>query len=147
MATYILVRYLHFLFIFILVAALSGQHLLLKNRMTRKAIRQMARLDSIYGVSAILIVAMGLILWFGVGKQADFYTKNWVFHLKVTLAVILGLLSIHPTVFFMKNRKGEETEEVDIPKSVVWVVRLELLLIIIIPLCATLMAQGIGYFG
>jgi putative membrane protein len=50
-------------------------------------------------------------------------------------------------VFYLKNRKGDEQQRVPIPKSVVWMVRLELLLLLIIPLLAGLMARGVGYYG
>ena len=144
----ILVRYVHFISIFAMVSAVVAEHLLLKKQLTRREIKRLSVVDSIYGISAILVVAMGLTLWFGVGKPAEIYSKNWIFHLKVGLFILMALLSIYPTVFFLKNRKGANPEEVVIlPDSIKWMIRLELLLVVIIPLCATLMAKGIGFFG
>jgi putative membrane protein len=60
------------------------------------------------------------------------------------LFVIIGLLSIYPTVFFIKKRKGNPTELVTIPKSIFLMIRLELVLVFTIPLLAGLMAKGIG---
>lgn len=140
----IFTRYFHFIFIFALVSSVVAEHLLLKPQMTRREIKRMAVLDGIYGLSAILVVAAGLTLWFGVGKPAEFYTQNWVFHTKVGLAILMGLLSIYPTVFFIKQRKGPAEELVDIPPAIKWTIRAELLLIFIIPLLASLMAKGIG---
>lgn len=146
--TEILIRYLHFISIFALVSSVVAEHLLLKERMTRKEIARLATIDGIYGLSAILAVAAGLTLWFGVGKPAEFYTQNWIFHTKVGLAVLMGILSIYPTVFFIQNRKGDHSNElIDIPKNIKMVIRLELLLIVIIPLLATMMAKGIGAFS
>ncbi len=144
----ILFRYLHFLSILVMFSSVVSEHLLLKPRMTRSEIQRLSVLDAVYGVSALIIVGIGLTLWFGVGKPAEFYTKNWIFHLKVGLFVIVAILSIYPTVFFLRNRKGNNPAElVDVPKSIVWLIRLELLLLAFIPLCAALMAKGIGYFG
>lgn len=145
----IVFRYLHFISIFVMVSSIVGEHLLLKPRMTRSEILRMSVLDAVYGISALLIVAFGLTLWFGgIGKPAEIYSKNWVFHLKITLFVVVALLSIYPTIFFLKNRKGENMNElVDIPKNITWLIRLELILLVFIPLCATLMARGVGYFG
>lgn len=146
----ILFRYLHFISIFTMVSAVVAEHLVIKPRMTRKEILRLSVLDAVYGISALLIVAFGLTLWFGegVGKPTEFYSKNWIFHLKVGLFVVMALLSIYPTVFFLKNRKSDNMDElVDIPKSIVWLIRLELLILLLIPLCATLMAKGVGYFG
>ena len=148
MTTEILVRYFHFITIFAVVAAVIGQHLLLKETMTVREIKRIAVLDSVYGISAILLVAAGLTLWFGVGKPAEFYTKNWIFHTKVTLAVVMAILSIFPTIFFLKNRKGDDLDkEIAVPKSIKMYIRLELLLIFIIPLLAALMAKGVGTFS
>ncbi len=147
MTSEILLRYLHFISIFGIVGALVSEHLLLEKAMTRKALRRMAIIDGIYGLSAILAVAAGLTLWFGVGKPADFYTQNWIFHLKLTLAVLLGLLSLPPTIFFLRQRKGDQTEMVELPQYIIMLVRVELILVLLIPLCAVLMAKGIGFYG
>ena len=148
MFTEIFIRYLHFIGIFFVVGALTMEHLLLKDRMTRSEIKRMATIDGLYGISIILVIIMGLLQWFWVGKPADFYSKNWIFHLKFTLVIVMGLLSIVPTVFFMKNRKGEDLATlIDIPPSLKWYIRLELVCLLLIPLCAILMARGIGYFG
>lgn len=144
MSTIIFWRYLHFISIFLVVGALTGEHLLLKNRMTRKEIGRMAQIDLIYGISAITLVGAGLMLWLVVGKPADFYSSNWIFILKVGLAISMGLLSLPPTIFFLKNRKGTADEYVDLPAYIKILIRIELLLLLLIPLCAVFMAQGVG---
>jgi putative membrane protein len=102
----------------------------------------------VYGIAALTLLTAGLTLWLGsFGKPAEFYTKNWLFHTKITLFAVIGILSIYPTVFFIKNRKGNPVEKIKIPKSVFWMLRFELLLLFIIPLLAVLMAHGIGFFG
>jgi len=142
----IFLKYLHFLCIFAIVASLAGEHLLLKKQMSRAEIKRLSILDAVYGIAALLLLAAGLTLWLGgVGKPATFYSNNWVFLLKIGLFSLLGLLSIYPTIFFLKERKGEATDLVAIPSSIFWLVRLELLLLAMIPLCASLMAKGIGY--
>ncbi|GAB5551946.1 MAG: DUF2214 family protein [Saprospiraceae bacterium] len=143
----IFTRYFHFITIFGLVSSVIAEHLLLKPRMTRQEIKRMAVIDGIYGLSAILVVAAGLTLWFGVGKPAEYYTQNWIFHTKVGLAILMGLLSIYPTIFFIKQRKGPAEELVAIPPAIKWTIRAELLIIFTIPLLASLMAKGIGQFG
>jgi putative membrane protein len=144
----IILRYFHFISIFAIVGALVSEHLLLKKELTRAEIGRIARIDAVYGIAALTLVCAGLTLWFsGVGKPAIYYSKNWIFHLKITCFATIGLLSIFPTIFFIKNRKGNPSETVAIPKSVFWMLRFELLLLVVIPLLAGLMARGIGYFG
>ncbi len=146
MTTEILLKYLHFICIFAIVASLAGEHLLLKKQMSRAEIKRLSILDAIYGIAALLLLAAGLTLWLGgVGKPTSFYSNNWIFLLKIGLFTLLGILSIYPTIFFLKERKGDAAEIVTIPASIVWLVRLELLLLLVMPLCASLMAKGIGY--
>jgi putative membrane protein len=144
----IILRYLHFVSIFAIVGTLLSEHFLLKPTLRRAEIAKLSRIDAGYGIAAIILVAAGLTLWLGsFGKPSVVYSKNWIFHTKLTLFVFVGLLSIYPTVFFSRNRKGDPEEVVQVPQLVVWVIRSELLLLFIIPLLAGLMAHGIGFFG
>jgi len=144
----IFLRYLHFISIFAIVGCLVSEHLLLKKEMTRAEIGRLATIDAIYGLAAITLLTAGLTLWLGAfGKPTEFYSRNWIFHTKITLFVVIGLLSIYPTVFFIKNRKGNKEEVVAIPKSIFMMLRFELLLLFIIPLLAGLMARGVGFSG
>lgn len=142
----IIVRYIHFLGIIGLSAALIGEHLLIAPTVSAERMRKLAMVDAIYGISAILVLTAGLLLWFWVGKPAEFYSKNWVFHLKVTLFVVIALLSIYPTVFFLKHRKTH-ADLVTIPKKLIVVLRFEILLLLVIPLLAVLMSRGVGLFS
>jgi len=145
MSLEIILRYVHFISIFTIVGTLVSEHLQLKNEMTRAELSRIARIDAIYGLAAVTLLAAGLTLWLAsIGKPAAFYTKNWIFHTKISLYIIVGLLSIYPTVFFIKNRKGKPDESIKIPKMIFWMLRGELVLIFFIPILAGLMAKGIG---
>ena len=148
MTTEIFLRYVHFISIFAIVGSLVSEHLLLKNELTRAEIGKLARIDAVYGIAALTLLTAGLTLWLGsIGKPAIVYTKNWIFHTKITCFALVGILSIYPTIFFIKNRKGNQNDVVAIPKSIFWLLRFELLLLFIIPLLAGLMAHGVGFFG
>ena len=146
MDSYILLRYFHFIAIFGLVSSIVGEHLLLKDVLSRKVLKKIAVVDRIQGASALLVVITGLTLWFLVGKPAEFYTRNWILHTKVTLVLVVGLMSIIPTRFFLKNRKGTEDDMIAIPSRIKIIIRAQLLLLFLIPLLAALMAQGRGSF-
>ncbi|MEQ8363395.1 MAG: DUF2214 family protein [Cyclobacteriaceae bacterium] len=148
MTTELILRYLHFISIFGIVGTLISEHLLLKPEMTRSELARVSRIDAVYGLAALTLLIAGFTLWLGgYGKPTEFYSKNWVFHLKLTCFIAIGLLSIYPTIFFIKNRKGSVSETVKVPKSIFIMLRLELLLLFIIPLLAGLMSRGVGYFG
>ncbi len=141
-------RYIHFISIFAIVGTLVSEHLLLKPMLRRSEIVRLSRIDAVYGLAALTLLGVGLTLWLGgFGKPAAFYSQNWIFHTKITLFLTIGLLSIYPTVFFIKQRKGSPTDEITIPKTIFWCIRIEILLMFIIPLLAGLMSRGVGYFG
>ncbi len=148
MTTEIILRYLHFISIFAIVGSLVSEHLLLKKELSRAEIGRLSRIDAVYGIAALILLTVGLTLWLGgFGKPSVYYSKNWIFHTKITLFITIGLLSIYPTVFFIKNRKGNPEERIKIPSLIFWMLRFELLLLVIIPLLAGLMAHGVGFFG
>jgi putative membrane protein len=138
-----LVRSLHFIGIFGLFAALVSEHLLIKPEMSKTEMKKLAVMDAIYGVSAITILVAGLLLWFVVGKPAEFYSQNPVFHVKLTLFVLIAVLSIYPTVFFIKNR-NPQMAITKVPSKIIILIRIQLLLVLLIPFLATTMARGIG---
>jgi putative membrane protein len=145
MTSEILLRYVHFISIFTIVGTIATEHLLLKNELSRRELGRLARIDAAYGLAALTLLGAGLTLWLtGAGKPAAFYSKNWVFHTKIAMFLLVGILSIRPTLFFLRERKGNPEEIVSIPRSLFWMIRLELLLLFIIPFLAGLMAKGIG---
>lgn len=145
MNSYLLFRYLHLLSLFIMVGSVIAQQFLLKKQMNRKEIQAISRTDLVYGISSIVVVGLGLTLWFGVGKPADFYSKNHLFLIKVGLFILVGILSVYPTLFYRNKRKAlKENECAEVPEMVRWIVRLELIILLFIPLLAVLMASGTG---
>ncbi|WP_224489368.1 DUF2214 family protein [Robertkochia flava] len=145
MNTYLLFRYLHLLFLIIMVGCVIAQQFMIGREMSGKAIRQISFTDLVYGISAILVVAFGLTLWFGVGKPSEYYNGNTVFLMKIALFIIVGILSIYPTIFYQKQKKSLKNDEITpVPRSVILIVRTELILLLFIPLLAVLMAAGTG---
>ncbi|MEN3111314.1 DUF2214 family protein [Uliginosibacterium paludis] len=144
--TDLLVRYAHFLAILILTGVLFAEHLLLRDEMSAAEIRRLARIDRFYGLAAAGVLAAGLTLWMSGAKPAAFYTANPVFHAKLGLFALAALISIHPTVFLIRQSRLE-AQVVRVPRSVRQAVRLELAILILLPLLAVLMAHGVGLRG
>jgi putative membrane protein len=145
MTVELLLRYIHFICILAIAGSLTAEHTLLRRSLPRADIARLAVIDAIYGVAALVLLGAGLTLWLGgMGKAAEFYSRNWVFQLKMGLFLAIGLISIYPTVFFLKQRRGNPADLISVPAAVIWLLRLELLLLAVIPLLAVLMARGIG---
>ena len=139
----VLVRYLHFLGIITLASALVGEHLLIAKEMNIKSFKKLVIVDAVYGLGAIATLIAGILLWFSVGKPAEFYSSNVIFHIKITLFLSIGLLSIFPTVYFLRNRKST-SDSITIPSYIVKIIRIELCLLLILPVLGVLISRGIG---
>lgn len=131
------------------MGSLISEHLILKPSISKEQIKSLATIDLIYGLSAIVVLTTGLLRWFVYGKGYDFYMGTPLFHIKLTLFIVLGILSIFPTIKILKWRKQiKRGEEPDISekgvKKLLMFIRIELLIIVIIPLLAVLIARGSG---
>jgi len=137
----IVFRYIHFIGIMSLASVLVMQHLILSSEVTKQELKKIIFLDVIYGISAMLVLIAGLTLWLSVGKNASFYSTNWVFHIKLTLFVVILLFSIYPTLYFRKSRKIAQ-DTVVMPKMIIMSIRMQLLLVFIVPFLGVLIARG-----
>ncbi len=93
----------HLLAILTLVVFLTSEAALCRSEWMNPAIvRRLARLDLIYGITAVVLLASGLArLYFGV-KGLSWYVSQPLFHIKMTLFVLMGLISIKPTLTFRR---------------------------------------------
>ncbi len=139
----ILIRYLHLGAVLALAGALVIENMAMAPQITKEDLRNLLKVDAVYGLSALLVLACGLTLWFTGAKPSTFYSANPLFHAKLGLFVVVGLLSIYPTVFLLRHRKSH-AETLDVPAGVRRVLKLELALLVIIPVLAFLMARGVG---
>ncbi len=144
MNSFIICKYLHLVSVITMICCLVVEMVLLKNELIRSELKRLSKVDAVYGISAIAAVAAGLTLWFGVGKGALFY-NNPVLHVKVGIVVLVGLISIVPTVYFIRASKGDQTSLVPIPTHIRKLVVLQLLLLAVVPFLATMVANGLQF--
>ena len=144
--------YLHYLSIFLLFALLTLEHRLFKLPLDLERARSLIRIDIAYGLSAGLVLASGAarVLWYG--KGLAYYLHNSLFHAKLGLFILVALLSILPTKVFLGWRNDLKAGQLpqlspSQGRRVTLVIRLELLLLLIMPLLAALMARGYGVTG
>lgn len=98
---------LHLLAILALVTFMSSQAALCRIEwMNAAVVERLARLDAIYGISAVAVLATGLSRVFWGIKGASWYATQPMLHLKVTLFVLMALLSIAPTLAFRRWRRN-----------------------------------------
>ncbi len=137
----LIIRYLHFIGIMMLASMLIAENIIISKHLNKNAIKKLVIIDGLYGFAAVLTLIAGLLLWLYVGKPKELYSTNTIFHTKLSLFVLVALVSILPTVFLIKSRK---LDSISVPKYVILIKRVELLVILVIPYLAVLIAAGIG---
>ena len=149
MAMAALFAFLHHLSAFLLFAALMLELVLLRGTLTVESARKVVMADMIYGISAGVLLVVGLGRVFHFEKGAYYYFHNWAFHSKLTLFVLVGLLSIIPTRELLRWRPSLKAGQVpsvtpERLKRMRSVIHYELIGVVLILLMAALMAKGIG---
>jgi putative membrane protein len=136
--------FLHHLAAFTLVAALVVEFVVIRDELNTRTARRLARADMLLGISAGVLLVVGLLRVFYFEKGAAFYFHNAAFIAKLVLFVLVALLSIYPTLKFLSWKKGLDPASVPAIRRIL---HLELAGVVLILLFAALMARGIGYFG
>lgn len=144
-----LAAFVHHLGAFALVSAIAAEFLLTKGDISLATARRLLALDFTVGISAAIVLIAGVLRVLFFEKGLDFYLHNHAFLAKMGLFVAVGLISIMPTRQFLSWRnaiaRGEapaiDSESV---RAIRRIVHLELAGVILILLCAALMAKGLG---
>ena len=132
----------HLLGILVLVATLSAEWFLLESRMTRLAFNRLAQIDGVYGLAAIWVLVSGLLMAYKYGKGSEYYAQYGLLYIKLGVFSVIGLLSIYPTVFYIRQRKGDPAEQLEVPPAIKVLILSQALLLLSMPVWAVLMAQG-----
>ena len=142
-----LFAFLHHLCAFTLVAALAIEFTLVRQELTLVSARRLQVTDLVLGIAAGLLLIIGLCRVFFFEKGASYYWHSHAFLLKFGLFVIVGLLSIIPTMEFLSWRGAIEEGRIPVMEAsrrrrVTGIIHVELFAIVIILLCAAIMARG-----
>lgn len=144
-----LLAWFHFLALFVLVVVLAAEAVLLRPDMPPANVLRLARYDRLYALSAVAVLVTGVLRLTLGAKGVAFYLPNPWFHAKMGLFVAIGLCSIPPTLRFLRWRKQAQQQpgfvpaRQDIVRARRWVM-IESHLFILLPLCAVMMARGVG---
>jgi putative membrane protein len=135
-----------------LVATLAVEVAIFKPPLTLSQARRLQVTDLIFGGAAGVLLVVGLLRVVYFEKAPAYYFANLFFLTKLAAFIVAGLISIYPTVLYLSwNRAIKAGEAPQIPPEKVRLARmclmLELTAIVVILICAPLMARGFGYFG
>jgi len=149
MVTTALMAFLHHLMAFTLVACVVYEFIAYRKGLSIEEARRIQRADLMYGISAGLLLIIGLLRVYFFEKGPAFYGNNPFFWLKLNTFLVVGLLSIDPTIRYLRwNRILKENKTPEISdrefKRTRWILTLEIIGLAIILLAAALMARGVG---
>jgi len=144
-----LMAFLHHLFAFTLTACLVYEFVAFRKGMTLEEAQRIQRVDLTYGISAGLLLVVGLLRVFFFEKGVNFYIHSPFFWVKMGAFLIVGLLSIDPTIRYIRwnktlsQHKAPEISDDEFKRTrlLLW---LELTGIVVILLAAPMMARGVG---
>ncbi|BBB67661.1 hypothetical protein UNDYM_3408 [Undibacterium sp. YM2] len=147
MTVNILVALLHHIAAFTLVSTLLAELVLVRQPLTVSSAKSLRFIDSIYGLSAMLIIVLGVLRVMYFEKGQDYYLHSHAFMLKMTTFIIVGLLSIYPTVVFLRWGKAVKQNQLPVfpdaqVNTIQTILKLELAGVIFILAGAVLMAKG-----
>ena len=97
--------FLHHFFAFSLAATLTYEFIAYHQELTLPEIRCIQGADITYGISVGSLLVVGLLRVFFFEKGAAFYAANPFFWVKMGAFLLIGLLSINPTVRFLRWNK------------------------------------------
>lgn len=140
---------LHHLLAFTLVACLAYEFVAFRKDLSIAEARRIQRADLIYGVTAGLLLVAGLLRVFYFEKGMNFYTHSPFFWVKMAAFTLVGLLSIDPTIRFLRWNRQIEAGQAPVVSEAEFrrtrlLLTLELVGLVIILLAAPMMARGIG---
>jgi len=144
-----LLAYAHLLAILTMVVFISSEAALCRPEwLNANVVERLGKVDMVYGISAGVVLLTGVArTWWGV-KGTSWYWTNGLLHLKLAMFVAIGLLSIKPTMMFLRWRKelratGALPDAAQVRTARKWVM-VQAHILAVIPLVAVFFARGFG---
>ena len=144
--------FLHHVAAFALVAAIAVELVLIRDDLTARRARSLQVADAVVGSAAGIVLVAGLVRVIYFEKGAEYYLHSAPFIGKIALFVLVALASIYPTLEFLSWSKSlQQGHAPSVSPAKMRVIRAiihwELAGVVLLILCAVLMARGVGHLG
>ncbi len=142
-----LFAFFHHVLAFTLVSALAVEFILIGQALSHATAKRIVITDGVLGASAALLFVVGLARVFYFEKGAAYYFHSHAFMTKFSVFIAVSVLSVVPTLEFLKWRKAVKAGQAPIVSAeklrfIKKIIHGELAAVVIILLCAAIMARG-----
>lgn len=139
----------HHVAVFTLVALFAAEFVLVRPGLNGPRIKQLASLDAAYGAMAGVVIIIGLLRVFFGSIEESYYWSNHAFWGKMLAFLVMGLLTIPPTLAFRRWLKASDgsldyappAEEIAASRRFI---HIQAGVLVLIPIFAAAMARGYG---
>jgi putative membrane protein len=136
----------HHLLIFGIFGIICAEFWAVRSGVTSATVARIASIDLWYGILAAAVIAVGFCRAIFAAKGWAYYSHNAFFWAKILSFAVIGILSVPPTLKFIRWRKsGTVPGDPDV-RSVRRYLHAELALFAFLPIFAAAMARGYGEF-
>ena len=144
-----LLAYAHLLAILTMVVFLSSEAALCRPEwLSAAVVQRLATVDRVYGAAAVAVLVTGFARIYLGTKGAGWYWGNWLLYTKLGLFVVMGLVSIAPTLRLARWKKALDATgalpAADEVRATRKLVMLQAHVLPVIPLAAVFLARGYG---
>jgi putative membrane protein len=134
----------HHLLVFGLFGILFSEFVAVQRGMSPAAVTRIASIDLWYGLLAGLILIVGFSRAVFAAKGWGYYSHNVFFWAKIGVFAVIGVLSVPPTLVFIRWRRAGVTPVDPEVRGVRRFLYAELGLFALLPAFAAAMARGYG---
>ena len=144
-----LLSYAHILAILTMTVFLASEAALCRTEWLNAAVvERLAKIDMVYGASAIAVLLTGAARVIWGAKGMGWYLTYPLLHIKFTLFIVMGLLSIGPTLAYLRWRRalradGTLPDALQV-RNTRRLVMVQAHILPLVPLAAVFMARGFG---
>jgi len=141
--------FLHFVLVFVLVGAIAAEGFVLRLKVDAPVVALLSRIDRLYGISSGLLMTAGVARVIWGAKGWEYYVQSHAFWGKMAMFLIIGLISIRPTLKFIAWQRLAKADaafvapETEVRAMRRWVL-IEAHLLAVVILFAVLLARGLG---
>ena len=136
----------HHLLIFAIFGIICAEFWAVRPGVSAASVVRIGALDVWYGILAAAVIAVGFCRAIFAAKGWAYYSHNAFFWAKLGTFAVIGLLSLPPTLAFIRWKKSALPQNESEIRTVRRYLHLELGLFVFLPVFAAAMARGYGQF-